>query len=445
MRGILTLLVIISITSSTGYSQSTFFYKNQIGYHTYTHTFIELNDSGYICAGRNEDKLFGGNYESFIFRLDKFGNQIWFKMFHDWKGILNIEKLNDTLIIVATSFKLNIGTVNFAIINLNGDSVDSRYIFTNGVYADSRFIKRSKDQGFVLTNASNFDYAFQKVDSNFNNVWHDYMQMGFAGIMYEDIDNGYFACGWSGGTYDAWQVQRRDSMGNILWNRTYGDLWWNTQGDLYPTGVVCPDSNYLIACDRGDYDFMKLDRNTGDTLWTKDIFFGTTYEFILPYDSNVFLIRGHGLSNLHYFINQDADTLFSFHTEVSEIFDIKKTKDNGFAYLGFLFKNSIWYACLVKCDSLGNTIFTSQIELTLQDEDSAFPNPASDYVRFAIPNDLLNRKATITIYDVYGNLFLQKTIAPQEQIDVSLFANGLYTAVISNGDKQRHTRFVVVR
>ncbi|MBK8845950.1 MAG: T9SS type A sorting domain-containing protein [Bacteroidetes bacterium] len=422
--------------------QSPFVFTKLISGTSEARSFIQLKDSGFLVVGMHNISITLPTYFSFAYRLDKYGNEIWTKIYQNIFIASDIEMLNDTSAIITGKYANN-PNITFTIIDLNGDSITSIEYIDSGTDI-SRLIKRINNNEYLLNNVSINNYAFQVLDSNFNDVWHDYANFGFAGFIYPDIDNGYFACGYSDGLIDPYQVQRRDSNGTIIWNRNYGNLWNNSTPDLYATGVVCEDSNYLIGCDRGEYELMKLDRNTGDTLWTKNINAGSNESYIFPLSYNRFIFPGDVSSFKYYLIDQNADTINSFKT-ACVINYAKQTYNGGFAYCGYFWKNNTYYSCLISCDSLGNTIFTSQIELPQQDEVSAFPNPADDYVTFAWPTVKQNKLVTLTIYDAQGIVHLQKMIAPQEQININQLANGIYNAVISNGERQMRTRFVVVR
>lgn len=83
----------------------------------------------------------------------------------------------------------------------------------------------------------------------------------------------------------------------------------------------------------------------------------------------------------------------------------------------------------------------------LGDEDlsdiSVYPSPAVDVLNIDLPESE-NTNATLTVYDVLGNVVMKNTIATDEsnQISVSAFKAGLYFIVVQNDEHTYKTKFL---
>lgn len=69
---------------------------------------------------------------------------------------------------------------------------------------------------------------------------------------------------------------------------------------------------------------------------------------------------------------------------------------------------------------------------------AAFPNPASQFIRFNTKNSF-----QAEFYDVTGNLLLSKKAIPDEQIDVSLLTNGIYFIKIKIDRKIYYQKIII--
>ncbi|GIV32500.1 MAG: hypothetical protein KatS3mg031_0035 [Chitinophagales bacterium] len=213
-------------------------------------------DGGYIVAGYTSSNKFdvSGNHggsDYWIVRLDAAGNLVWQKALGGSKG----EKAYDIRI-----------------------TSDSGYIVAG--YSES-------SNGNVSANNGNKDYWIVKLDATGNLIW----EKNYGGSK-EDIatsiqptaDGGYVVAGSSkssdgnvpanNGDEDFWMI-RLDSLGNILWSKTYGG---SGKDEAYAV-VVTDDGGYAIAGgsksndgdaagNHGDSDFwiIRLDA-AGTLLW----------------------------------------------------------------------------------------------------------------------------------------------------------------------------------
>ncbi len=136
------------------------------------------------------------------------------------------------------------------------------------------------------------------------------------------IDGGYIIVGatfsYGAGNGDVYLI-KTDSLGNVLWTRTYGDSGWNVGYSVLQT----TDDGYIITglTERVNMEVLliKTDAN-GDTLWTK------------TYGDSAYA-RGHS---------------------------VQQTLDSGYIVTGLKdsFSGSSWDVYLIKTDANGDTLWT---------------------------------------------------------------------------------------
>ena len=153
---------------------------------------------------------------------------------------------------------------------INGDTSYQKIYNINLVM---EHMSRCSDNGFIMVNYNAGSYTFIKVDSNYNIEWH---QSGWnmtygANQIKPDPGGGYIAVGNGGYVSDPYTVERFDSAGNIVWAYGYGNIPAINFDDSYHATdvVIADDSNYIVSCSRFYETFIKINRITGDTIWTK--------------------------------------------------------------------------------------------------------------------------------------------------------------------------------
>ena len=93
----------------------------------------------------------------------------------------------------------------------------------------------------------------------------------------------------------------------------------------------------------------------------------------------------------------------------------------------------------------GKSTYKPIISASIQKLDRKFtlyPNPVRDYLSIEFTgSDICN----IAIYDMFGKLTMQTSIASKEQISIASLANGMYTCRIFNGDYESIQKLIVNR
>ncbi len=114
------------------------------------------------------------------------------------------------------------------------------------------------DGGFAMVGSietTRKDGYFVRVDANGNHLWNKTYGGTGTDRLYDVIalSDGYILAGWTysygAGLADLWLI-RTDASGNIVWNRTYGGAYFETD----PLQVVaCSDGGYTIAATTTSY------------------------------------------------------------------------------------------------------------------------------------------------------------------------------------------------
>ncbi|MEO8146370.1 MAG: T9SS type A sorting domain-containing protein [Bacteroidia bacterium] len=432
-------LSIIIVQSLSG-QQIQFAKTYPITNNCHANDFIQLNDSGFIIVGGY--KVPGNSYRALMMRINKYGDTVWTKQFTWADEFYSIVDFDDTTFIVTAIYN----PISVFAFNINGDSLWS-HSYNLSLPDVSVFIYKTQDKGYILTNGSNSGYRFLKLDSNFMEQWHDDDNMYDGGIVYPDIDDGFVAGGEGGFYHNPYTVQRRNSQGSMLWNYNYGNMPGNTNDYTVRNVIVLPDSNYLASCDGYDWNLMKIDRNTGDTIWTR------SYPFFAPFGLYNMLPRGSNINSTDYFlvgsgyiykIDTAADTLW-FHP----IFDsknLKTTNDHGIAYCGAYLVGASQLLLFVKCDSIGNTVISSVFnpENNFQPL-TIYPNPATDKLYINAGTMINEKRLLFSLTDLQGRSVLNEQYEASLPIDVSTLPGGIYIATLKGKEKEVRGKVVIQR
>jgi len=144
-------------------------------------------------------------------------------------------------------------------------------------YDEGKAVKQTSDGGYIIAGTTNsFGAGFQdvyliKTDSLGNMIWSKtYGDSSSEGGNSLDItlDGGYIIAGYKNyGGYSSFYIIRVDSLGDTLWTRSYGPA---TREGAQCVRQTEDQSYILVGTALGGIYLLKVDAQ-GDTLWSKII------------------------------------------------------------------------------------------------------------------------------------------------------------------------------
>ncbi|HEC78464.1 MAG TPA: hypothetical protein ENI34_04890 [candidate division WOR-3 bacterium] len=298
----------------------------------------ELNDGGFIIAGWTQSYGAGGQ-DVYLVKTDASGNVQWEKTYggqYEEMGWSVIPTIDGGYMIAGYTYSFGNGNGDMYLIRTDslGDTLWTRTY--GGDSTDLAFsLIAASDKEFVLAGqtctwgAGYNDVYIVKVDSMGNLIW----QKTYGGPARESAysiqptyDGGYLIAGYTtsfgSGGEDAYVI-RTDSNGDSLWTHTYG----HSGHDLISKAETTSDSGYVLigytesyGASYGDYFLVRANRN-GDTLWVRN--YGgelSEWGYVIKEtaDGNYVLVGWSDSyyppngSNIYFMkINQGGDTLWT--------------------------------------------------------------------------------------------------------------------------------------
>jgi hypothetical protein len=422
---------------------------------------IEIPSSGFLggCQSWNFNT---GDTRLMIIKTDYNGDTISVKSYYDslWfpsPSTLCYAKDSNLIMGCGLSSYLD-DTTRFYLLKMNqsGDTLWTKRYSSGLKKTTHRKTALTKDGGFILCgwtgNSSNqmptYGYAV-KTDSLGNVEWqHQYgdsTKFNVATCALELNDGGYFILLWSSmqNTYDRdILLIRTDSIGNALWQQTYGVSGLLENGERIRK---LKDGNYLIAgvkClgpsvnENGKAYFIKID-SIGGIKWDK--YYGSfpgqeLFEIFELSDSSLvagtfaWLTQNPSL-NAGMLLKTDyyGDSLwmktYLYDTSVTSSNDYTwsfiPTSDNGFLLAGQTNPGTTGTqdAWLIKVDSLGcsyagcEPLEIHSVVSNLSENILIFPNPSRSFSNIRLPQSCINQICELSIIDVncrtvYSDSFL---------------------------------------
>lgn len=249
----------------------------------------QTSDGGYIIAGHT--KSFGaGNKDVLLIRTDADGNQIWLKTYggpQDDEGYSVLQTSDGGFVVAGVTSSFGAGGRDVYLIKTDplGNVEWTRTL--GGMSSDGAWsIVQTADGGFALAGWT-FSHGpgplgnawLVKTNESGNQQWHK--AFGGSGVdrahdLKQTNDGGYILTGYtssSGAGLDDMLLIRTDSLGNAIWNKTFGG-----SGRDYGQSVVQTDdggflvAGYTLSYGAGSEDmwFVKTDAE-GNLLWQKTV------------------------------------------------------------------------------------------------------------------------------------------------------------------------------
>jgi hypothetical protein len=329
-------------TDSLGDTLWTRTYRPDSTWTTYGHCVVETRDEGYVLVGLAncpDTSL----WCAYIVRTDGRGDSLWTRQYGAPAAEANciVEMPDGGFTIVGTAYLSDSETAQGYVLRLNsrGDSLWCR-CFGGRNMDQLQSLCQTRDGGFVAA--------------------------------------GVFASTPSG-DQQAW-LFRIDSLGNLLWSRTYG---WPSDPECFEEVAACSDGGFVAAgatysVGNGDFYVVRTD-SLGDTLWTRTM--GGRHEddcegLDLTADGGVVLggtTCSYGSGGGDFWLikldsSGNAQWSRIFGTSLGEdCYAVKQTRDSGYVLAGHATLESNWYGFyLIKTDDSGSAAI------------AAAPNPRLD-------------------------------------------------------------------
>ena len=342
-------------------------------------------------------------------------------------------------------------------------------------------MKVTPDGGFICIGdrgSPSAPISIIKTDSLGNKQWEQF----YGGTTYDKPtsiavcnDGGYIYCTTtkSGGvglpTYYNIRVMKVDSLGNMVFNKFYGDV----KDDEALNIIQTQDGGYVVATSystaAGLYypSLLKLN-SVGDSLWLKKVIpftgngfnsFQTVLELsdgslvaagLNHWTDSIAISRYHGLvakiTSTGDLVWQREHNLSTSNTADSYLYDIRTTSDGGFICSGVAqFPQDMW---LLKLDSLGcaDTVCAlgTGIEASKSPKGtfSVYPNPAHSFITVELQH--LSQSVDFKLIDLTGKEILTKQInSPYTKINVQHLPQGIYFYIVTN-EKERYLGKLVI-
>jgi len=328
---------------------------------------LSLLDTG-ICLAHGWERTYGGSS-------------------NDW-GYSVTQAIDGGYIIVGAtnSFGTGGGDVYLVKTDTNGDTLWTRTY--GGSKEDAGYsIAQTTDGGYIIAGMTKSfgdtlgDVYLVKIDSDGDTLWTSVY--GGSGFDYghsvkQTTDGGYIIAGIAespGTGYCDVYLIKTDTNGDILWTRTYGEIYDDWSYSVAQT----TDGGYIIAgmtnsiIGGGYYDVYLIKTNSGgDTLWTR--IFGANFydrgESVAQTSDGGYIVAGRtesfgaGYYDI-YLIKTDSDGDTLWTRTYGGIDDdwgnsVEQTTDGGYIIAGMTvsFGSGRGDVYLVKTDADGDTLWT---------------------------------------------------------------------------------------
>ena len=251
----------------------------------YAWTIQQTADHGYII-GAHSGSFGAGSHDVYLIKCDLNGAVIWTTVYggSNADGAYSLEQTTDGGYIIGAhvnSFGAGLHDIYLIKINDQGDTLWTKTYGGNNQDL-LRALHQTADGGYILVSetlsfgAGNADVYLIKTDSLGNLIWTRTYGGSSADYGYsvrQTTDGGYIIAGYTqsfgSGNTDVYLI-KADSLGNLMWTKTYG----GSSSDYGYSVRQTTDGGYIIAGytqsfgTAGDVYLIRTDAN-GDLLWTK--------------------------------------------------------------------------------------------------------------------------------------------------------------------------------
>ena len=411
------------------------------------HVFSLVIDEGknYVLSGQVwEDYVIGNRF--YLIKVDNAGDLMWEKTYRDgWAECVSLGH-DDSYIVggyVSDGFHSYYGIVKT---DIDGDSIWIKSYRSGPGYVVSSISVIGNDGYLLLCEAdpSEHEIYFIRIDNSGDSLWtrtfgREGNERGFS--LTKTHDNDFIAVGFtsiSGLELDLYAI-KIDSLGDMLWDTTYGSSGTNVAYFIDTTS----DGNYIITGKTSLYYSVLFDvyllkiNDDGDTLWTRKIGGEDESDIgrcVRPTSDGGYIIVGYtysygigtpDYSNV-YLIKTDSEGYVEWERTYGgpgedKGYSVSQTDDGGYIIAGVYDQGPHTDVYLIKTDSLGNVDWIREPggkpqEISLH----ISPNPFNSVCRIDASFD-----AAVEIYDLAGHQLATGTTPYVWQPDESI-SSGIY-------------------
>jgi hypothetical protein len=229
----------------------------------YPNVIRQMSDSGYAIYGYCYDY----NFQSLLVRTKKNGDPLWSKTYLGQIGKSLVKTNDDGFILCGQATQSYLDIYVTKTDNL-GNTIWTQLIGLDSAYATCSQIKQTLDGGYIIVGSSQVsnvqDLLLLKIDSLANVQWaktYGGVDLDVGNDVEQTSDGGYIVtgitCSFGDSIGDAYLL-KTDSVGNLLWSKTYGDTGkdqgcsvkqTNDGGFLVAGGTWISGGVYLIKTD----------------------------------------------------------------------------------------------------------------------------------------------------------------------------------------------------
>ncbi|UCC79674.1 MAG: T9SS type A sorting domain-containing protein [Candidatus Zixiibacteriota bacterium] len=418
----------------------------------YAYDLKQTSDGGYILAGSG---TFGaGWWDIYLIKTDANGDTIWTQTFEavgpDW--VSSIQQTDDDGYIITCD-----GFADLIKLNEFGDSVWSQ---DYGIIANS--VWQTDDGGYIVGGGAVEGTCLIKTDSLGNVIWNRvYGDENFGAAIYvqQTYDGGYMAVGtaYSEQNWFDYYLIKTNSSGDTLWTRTYGS---NGPEEAYSAQQTA-DGGYIIT---GLFFWTVKTDPAGDTVWCRYYGYGEMgCAFSIQETHDVgYIIGGYidppGIEEAQFYLVKTDP----FGNEMWESqyggdgwdfgYKVRQTDDGGYIMTGWT--NSFGIGGMdIWLLRLGYPVGFEEMMAPVPDYMSLlgnYPNPFNSSTTIEFIQDK-PQFITLTIYDLLGReiktLLNERKPAGKHKIpfDASPLSSGVYFYRLQAGDAVETKRMVLLK
>ena len=396
-------------------------------------------DKGFIVIGQTYS-FGGGGSDLWLIRTDSSGKTIWDKTFGNFENDIGycVRETDDGGFITIGGLAFSAGAITnvwIQKINSSGNLIWSK-TYARNQYNIGYSIAQTSDGNFIAAAfttdpISHNDFWLMKLNSNGDTLWTKTFPESLTDVPFdieETNDKGFILAGYTQsfgtGSTDFFLI-KVDSLGNEMWNRTYGGA---LEEEAHSVKQAI-DGGYVIAG------------------WTRSFGAG---------DYDMYIVKTDKDGNLQW-----SQTYGKSHTD--KAYSVTLTPDNGFVVTGSGFREGRFVMPLIKFAPISNEDILSVNKLIYSDSNEIktsadfdfslaqnYPNPfnPATIISWEMP---VTSFTTLKVYDVLGNEIttLVNEEKPAGRYEINFEANNLSSGVyyyrITTGNFTQTKKMILMR